>query len=162
VSATVFVFDRLEPKTTLRCRLVQSCCRYNVRAPDVGFGPNANSGLCMPRFRPEPKSRRRPSVPGGTKILAGFGPDDDRRGRRTGFDTTWSYARCYEASQAQMKSDLSLGYIRKPTCGGGPFARLPLWVNFDRNELSALLPVHSDERTSPDRPGWSGWCQELK
>jgi hypothetical protein len=47
------ILDRLESKTTVRCKLAQICRRYNVLASDLNFGPNANSGL-----RPNLSTRR--------------------------------------------------------------------------------------------------------
>jgi hypothetical protein len=40
----------------------------------------------------------------------------------------------------------------------GPY----IWVNRFTSTLCRSLPVFPDQRTSPDRPDWSGLCQERK
>jgi|SRR5664279_4476408 hypothetical protein len=36
----------------------------------------------------------------------------------------------------------------------------PIWANLNRLTAGRTLPVYPEQRTSSDRPGWSGSCQE--
>jgi hypothetical protein len=38
--------------------------------------------------------------------------------------------------------------------------RLPRWVKRVTLTVGRPLPIYPDQRTSSDRPGMSGWCQE--